>query len=285
MKQKAFHFGPGKSLAGIIGEPDTPADQQLPAVILLNSGLIHRAGPNRIYVRLCRALAARGYTTLRFDFSGVGDSQLKLDSRSYEDRSIAEARAAMDFLQKARGINTFVLSGICAGADIAFHSACRDERVAGIIPIDLYTIPNNAYLMKLYRKRLLQPRSWLNLISGKSDILKSIRNKVWSLLTASKSESPAAETADTSSGSIQKIIEGFQTLHEQKLPIFLVYSDGSPAYFNYQRNFISYAKQLSADGLLQLEFIEYSDHGFTLLHHQELLEQAVCEWLAKIFNG
>jgi alpha/beta superfamily hydrolase len=74
MKETAIRFGKFDTLIGVITEPDTPAQDNRPIIILSNAGLIHRIGPNRIYVKLARLLAEDGYCVLRFDLSGVGDS-------------------------------------------------------------------------------------------------------------------------------------------------------------------------------------------------------------------
>lgn len=72
MREETCVFGSANPLVGIITHPEI--DVGLPTVILLNAGLIHRIGPNRVYVRLARHLAGLGFQVLRFDLSGIGDS-------------------------------------------------------------------------------------------------------------------------------------------------------------------------------------------------------------------
>ena len=84
--EEAVIFGENHSLDGIITNPAAagPIDSS-PGVILLNSGLVHRVGPNRVYVKLARRLAGLGLTVLRFDYSGVGDSPNRRDSIALEE--------------------------------------------------------------------------------------------------------------------------------------------------------------------------------------------------------
>ena len=73
MKEHAIVFGREATSVGIVTEPAAKhTSPSLPAVVILNSGVIHRVGPNRIYVALARDLAALGFPVLRFDLSGIG---------------------------------------------------------------------------------------------------------------------------------------------------------------------------------------------------------------------
>src|SRR5215472_19382863 len=79
MTEEAVQFGSLRSLAGIVSST-SEKNEDKPGVILLNPGIVHRVGPGRIYVKIARALAAKGFVVLRFDFSGIGDSAARHDS-------------------------------------------------------------------------------------------------------------------------------------------------------------------------------------------------------------
>jgi hypothetical protein len=61
----------GQGRFGLLQAAQTP-----PAVmfVLLNAGAVHRQGPFRLYVHLARRLAALGFSCVRFDQPGIGDS-------------------------------------------------------------------------------------------------------------------------------------------------------------------------------------------------------------------
>ena len=106
MKEIALKFGTNGSLIGVLSEEcalmDNSQDQHRgTAGLLFNAGLIHHIGPNRFYVKLAR-MADMGLKALRFDFSGIGDSGLRMDKIPADESMLDEARHAMDFVFESR---------------------------------------------------------------------------------------------------------------------------------------------------------------------------------------
>ena len=142
MIEKAYRFGRDGGLAGVVAEPaGTTESRDKPAVLLLNSGLLHRVGPYRLHVSLARRLASIGYSVLRFDLSGIGDSAAHKDSRSDHERALGDVQDAMDFMSSARGARRFVMMGLCSGAENSHRVAVADSRVCGAVFLDGYAYP------------------------------------------------------------------------------------------------------------------------------------------------
>ena len=79
MREQVVMVGDELPLVGVLSEPEVD-NNPTPrvAVILLNSGVIHRVGSCRLSVTLARSLCEKaGLTTFRFDFSGIGDSDAR----------------------------------------------------------------------------------------------------------------------------------------------------------------------------------------------------------------
>ena len=57
MKERALRIGRPTPLIGIVSEPEV-FDPARPAVIILNSGIMHHVGACRLSVKLARAVAA-----------------------------------------------------------------------------------------------------------------------------------------------------------------------------------------------------------------------------------
>ncbi|NNF65268.1 MAG: alpha/beta hydrolase, partial [Acidimicrobiia bacterium] len=99
MNEQIIYFGENRNLLGILTVPDHPRPDA-PTIVLLNAGLLHRVGPNRLHVAVARRLAAKGYSSFRFDMAGVGDSELVEGGLLYVERTRADVVASMDALSE-----------------------------------------------------------------------------------------------------------------------------------------------------------------------------------------
>lgn len=278
MREKIAIFGERGSLVGIVSEPENGLKSNgSPAVVLLNSGLLHRVGPNRLYVKIARGLAAAGIPALRFDLSGIGDSQ-RTGNLSQEESAIRDVKLAMDFLSQTRGIQSFILTGICSGADNAFQTACVDPRVIGIVMIDGFSFATTGYILNSYLKLLLKWRSWQRLISGKSDILRFIKEKLKSPVTDDADQiDPYWPAPDN-----KQVIAGFNALAKKGVELCFIYSSGGAAHFNYKKFYANTLKSLSQFNRIQIKVFEGTDHLFSPLYIQESLVKAIRNWVMQV---
>jgi hypothetical protein len=163
VRERASLFGSERGLVGVLCEPESGPAPGVPAVLLFNVGLDHHVGPHRLNVDLARHLACLGFLSLRFDLSGLGDSEPRHDQRSVEERAIVDVGEAMDFLAERRGISGFVLIALCSGVDPAHAIAATDPRVRGAVFMDGHAYPT-ARSRRRQRgaraRRLLVPSSY-----------------------------------------------------------------------------------------------------------------------------
>ena len=165
MTERAYAFGRNGSLVGVVSEPDKKLkDPEIPTVILLNANVVHRVGPFRLYVNIARKLNALGFSVLRFDLSGIGDSPTRRSDLPYEERSVSEVKEAMDFISEEKGAKYFVLLGLCAGADSSYRTAVADKRVVGIVLLDGYGYRTPGYYIRHYLPRLVSAAVWLRFL-------------------------------------------------------------------------------------------------------------------------
>jgi len=283
VRERAMLFGDAKSLVGVVTDPEGDATSH-PAVLFLNAGVLHRVGPNRVHVRLARTLAQAGLLSLRFDQSGLGDSRPRRSRTYYVRAMVDETRQAMDVLASTRGVTSFVLAGICSGADNALRATVEDERVCGAILIEPYTVPSRGFAMYSYRGKLLRPRSWWRLLRGRSELLSSVRPPPPPAATPpvrppAEAESPPVEASAIESvlPSRGELVASARRLVDRGTRLCFVYAATSPAYFNYRmllRRTLGRARR----GQVRVEVLHRTDHVFTPLDVQQRLIGVVRDW-------
>lgn len=173
-------FGEGRYV-GSFCQPRRPLDGA-PAVLLVNTGGVHRVGDGRIAVLMARRLAARGVASLRMDLGGIGDSERRDDARSldavYEHHAIDDAKAGADWLASAAHAPV-VMFGVCTGAYVSMHTALAHPAVVGCMLVNLpfftwggaQTRPDVPHVAssRVYWKSLRDPRKWARLLAGRAN--------------------------------------------------------------------------------------------------------------------
>jgi len=279
-------FGDESPLVGIITEPDTGVRENVPVFLFLNAGLDHRVGPNRLYVTLARRLVEAGVASLRFDFSGIGDSPVSRSLDASADRGVNEARQAMNFLERSVGAEAFVPLGICSGADIAFALARADERVAGAVLINPTTIPSahtEEQSQEAWRRaqahhhgsRLGDWKSWTRVLTGRSDLPGLFRSTL--RLTRRAFRLHSAPVRDADLGLLPE-------LGRRGLELLAVFSEGDLG-LELLATHVGSFENLAPLNRFQLEIVRDTDHLLTPLCDQQRIESLVVDWAARCLGG
>lgn len=271
------------TLSGVVTLPrEGRAPDAQPAVVFLNAGFLQRVGPNRLHVRLARALAAEGLLCLRLDFAGIGDSPARRDALAYGAAQVEETRRAVDYLQRQFGVSRFVPAGVCSGADVAFVTTVGDERACGAILLNPTVAPPDAgartqravglqIRMRYYRKKLFDHRSWRRLLTLQSNYRGLARTLLGTAVARRGAPAPAAPEAGPAAN--------LRHLRERQVPVLALYSEGSEALDLFRLAFGSDMEPVrEAYPNLALDVIDDVDHVFTPLWSQEWLEDRICAW-------
>jgi hypothetical protein len=112
-------------------------DREAPTVFFFNAGVIDHLGPARLWVRLSRQWAQAGLRSIRFDFSGIGDSPVHVGQPAQEVYSSDALDDVGDVLRAALPADpsNAVLVGLCSGAYFAVEQALAD-RVRGLCVVN-----------------------------------------------------------------------------------------------------------------------------------------------------
>jgi pimeloyl-ACP methyl ester carboxylesterase len=289
-------------LVGICHVPDGLVADDLPGIVMLSPGLMHRVGPNRLYVKIARALAADGYAVLRFDFSGIGDSAPRTDSLPIESSTLAEAEAAIDHLIEQTGRTRVVLIGHCSGALVSWATAFNDERVAGVVAIspeggdeawvefDRKQKEARYYANYYTRGALNDSGRWRRFLAGKADYTSIasnlyrgvILNRIAALAYKRRSVRGTAAKESEERPEVRAYKQGLRSLAERRLPILLIHPDQSAGPEMLRALLGATIDDMRAAGHLEIGHIPASDHLFTPLAAQHNLVTIVREWIPSI---
>jgi hypothetical protein len=166
MRERALLLGAGQNLVGVLCEPE-PAKKiaGAPAVLLWNVGIHHRVGAYRIFTDLARMLAAEGFTSIRFDVAGQGDSAPRrgvVEGNAH----VADVKEVMAFLEKKLGFTAFLPAAFCSGVDACHLLAVEDPRITGVIYIEPYAWRTPGFWVR-YPLRFLDAARWKRRMASK----------------------------------------------------------------------------------------------------------------------
>ncbi len=280
-------FG-NEGLIGIVTEPaDAAAAQSRPAVVFINAGMVHRIGPNRMYVTLARQLAARGFRSVRFDLSGIGDSRHRRDGLPADESAVLETRQVMDAVQQATGCRTFVLAGLCSGAVTAFHTAVGDPRVVGGLLLNPQGFHHdaewNAHVLNRTQARryvktaMRRGGNWRRALTGQIDY-----RRAWRVLFGRASGSVRE------SGVVASIAEQlkaqFMALESRQTRLLAVCCEGDSS-IDYLTAVLGYdAGHDRATPSLRIQVFKDTDHSVTLGRSQRALVELVEGWAGQFWE-
>jgi pimeloyl-ACP methyl ester carboxylesterase len=256
-------------------------------VILLNAGLLHRVGASRLNVHLARSLANDGYPVLRFDFSGIGDSDARRDELALDESAVAEIGCAMDKLSEVSTVGTFVIIGLCSGADMAFNVAQTNPRVSGIVQIDAFSYRTWLYYLHRFTPRLSSRQSWSNMLSGRTYVGPFFRRVVmgWrSNAETAEGDSQTEDAADPYKRSFPPkadVAKSLGKLVDRGVRMLNIFTGGNTDYSytsQYQHSF----DDLDFQDLLTVMYMRDADHTLPDFGHQREVIAAVSRWLGEM---
>jgi dienelactone hydrolase len=246
--ERPVRFGSDQRLFGIL-TPAPPSGDR-PAIVLLNAGAVNRCGPHRLYVTMARRWANLGFSVLRIDLSGIGDSPAVAGEREnlvYPREGLKDIGAALDFLGAEIGATRFIIAGLCSGADLAYQAARREERLDGVV--------------------MMNPRTFLDL-----DL-----NRVEQPAPRLPRESELVETEEA-----RRVPAGLRQISERGIDAILVVSERDPGIDYVDRH--APAVMREAEGLPRFRRVDIrgTDHTFTTIASQRRVTDLVTdEYLAR----
>jgi dienelactone hydrolase len=260
MKEIVFNVPSRRSL-GVLSVPDH-LDAAAPTVLIPNTGLEHRVGPNRVHVDICRALAGAGVPALRLDLSGMGDS-----SRGDRLDATADLRAAVDQLEASGFAPRVIGVGLCSGAHDLHQLARLDPRVIAAAFIDGYAYPTPLFHLNYLLQRLAEP----------SRVFKSLRRRF--------EETEADELEYFQQPDRRQMSLDMDLFLRRKVSLWYVYTGQVQHVYNYAEQFFDAFPALRGRPGVKLTHLRRCDHTFSRAVMRSSIASQIVQWVTDGLRG
>lgn len=267
----------------MLGMLAAPEKRGVTGVLIVVGGPQYRVGSHRQFLLLSRALATRGYPTMRFDYRGMGDSQGEL--RNFEMVSEDISAAIEAFSVRFPQMKQVILWGLCdaASAILLYLDETNDARVAGVCLLNPWvrseTTLARTQIKHYYGQRLVQSEFWLKLFSGKLGIGKALvgfsRNLASSLQSCQRN-------AHGQTRNFQQKME--QALCNYNGAVLLVLSGAdytAKEFLEYVGTSNAFSSALLRPNVTRVD-IPDADHTFSTAEWRGAVETATASWLTKL---
>ncbi|TQV88906.1 serine aminopeptidase domain-containing protein [Aliikangiella coralliicola] len=277
MTLKVVEFGPERNLVGILQTAEGASKDKSPKMVLmLNAGLVNKAGPFRMNAELANYLAKHQISSFRFDLSGIGDSRLPQNSDSNaNERFLKDIEAAVDYLSNKFSNHEIVVLGLCTGADLAHKAIKEFPRIDGAVFLDGYSYRT----LRFYLNRVLEVfSSPIRTIKLFFRIIKKLIRRLLPINPAQAVEDDADYVWDLPPK--EDFIADLNSLYNRNAKLLYIYTGGDNHLYNYQNQLKdSIGKHVKTDNI-DVIVNRSSDHTYILLEERQKLFKQVTDWLS-----
>ena len=281
MKERVLRVGKPVPLIGVVTEPQA-FDPERAAVIVLNSGIMHHVGACRLSVKITREVASKGFLAARFDYSGIGDSEPRRGTESFEEVSLKECAEVMDYLERTRGVKRFILAGLCSGADAAYNTALEDKRVIAIAQIDAFCYVTPRYYLEYYRPILFRRKRWASFLNG-----------IWGKVARRSPGKPPADSAALDPEYFEvptytrvfppreQVARGLSRLTARGVRMYVNFTGGEPSY-RYRGQYRASFPEVAFGDLLTVDYYPHTNHIITQPRYQREIVSNIRSWVVDV---
>ena len=268
LSERLLRFGEHQ-LFGIMTKSQM-APRRRTGVLLVNSGAVYRVGPNRLYVTLAREWAKFGYSVLRMDLSGLGDSPslgTANENHPYPEHATRDVAAGIAALRDA-GAERVVVAGLCSGAHTTFHAALELDDLDGaflINPVVFYWKPSDP----------LEVGAWPASVESRK-YTSTPRHRTRDLIRATIA---ALRRRLVSSAPVENVPHDLTQIAARGTDVLLLFSDGDRGHDFLTQNYTRELRQLSQLKNFRIQVLRDADHTFTALNARERATSILTEHL------
>lgn len=271
----------GKQLVAIEHLPELVAQEQpKKGMIIVVGGPQTRVGSHRLFVYLARALAKKGVTVFRFDYSGAGDSEGTVST--FSDIQDDIDAAIKTFQLRHSDITDLALWGLCDAASAILLYLSEKPEQAKIKRIFLVNpwvrqaqTQAKAYLRGYYIKRFLSKNFWQKLLTGK------IKTKsTFSDIQKFHQQSQTSNNINKQDNFVTEMLRGLNQF-SGTCDILLSGNDLTADEFKLLIKIDKHWRHAMARATINKQTIDHTDHTFSHRDKQIELIRLVCNAFAK----
>jgi len=265
--EETLQFGEGGRLSGIFTRPSVPVrdPSKLPVFVFFNAGLVHRVGPHRLYVHLARDLSRMGFSSLRVDLAGKGDSSPR-PGLTNQQSVAADYDEILRVLESRLAPGPLVLAGLCSGADNAIRLAPKDSRVVGLVLLDPVCSPDDGFSARAFVLKYTNTARYVAWLKRRFEALTTqpARNEV-EIDPLTIRDAPTRE----------QLRAAFESIRERQGRVLSVFTQYALRYYNQAGQL---GRVVGVNGYQQFStevFWPQAEHTYALeLHRRRLIEVA-----------
>ncbi|HWR97508.1 MAG TPA: hypothetical protein VN317_03730 [Candidatus Methanoperedens sp.] len=308
-----FQNAEGLKLYGIVHRPAEVAKRQ--GIIICNPGIKSRVGPHRLYLAMAARFCELGFSVLRFDPEGLGDSEGQITDRLTADvlgsieygRLVKSTLAAMNWMERECRTSEFILTGLCGGAITGLLTAKSDARVRSLLglgipvisasltvdPLKFMTDGQLGTIREAYVRKVFTLKPWIRFLTLQTDYKSLARSLLQPLKKKLRPKSarnedsgalaavPAAEESNVN----RYFAPAFFEMMSSGRPMLLIFSSADRLYWEWEEKFARhYGSRIAAyPGLLEIHVTKDANHIFSSRESQEDMLGVACNWLERHF--
>lgn len=289
MLEQAVNFSvKDKQLIGVLHHAGADASEAI-GVLIAVGGPQTRVGSHRQFVLLSRYLAANGFSNMRFDYAGMGDSEgTDADFMNVSD----DIQGAIDTLKQQTGVAKVVIWGLCDAASSALIYAKKQscEDLAGMILLNPWVRSEQgeakAMVKHYYLNRLKDKSFWLKILSLKfnfADSLSSLKDNVTIMSTKQSQSEVQNDVVTNDENYISHMLDGLSSI---QVPVMLVISGDdltASEFLDLVNSSASWKEQIAAKVKHRVT-LPTANHTFSSQLWRQEVETASLDWLNSFGN-
>ena len=264
-------------LVGVVAIPQIVSEV---GVLILVGGPQYRVGSHRQFTLLARSMAEAGIPSLRFDYTGMGDSE---GERREFDKTQTDIAAAIEVLGTTfPEVRRVVLWGLCDAASSAMMFAHCFPQVTGMILLNPW-VHNGEYstevkLAHYYRPSISKVDQWRRLLFGEIKLIPAFQEVFRNALALLGKRSLRSNQHSLQQSFVQDMLDGLQHFQREVL-IVLSEADLTASEFSTLIAHRPEWKAATSKPTITVKTIQDADHTFSQRPWQEAVGQLTFEWI------